>query len=66
MKKSMYSKTDMKQDMAMVKGKSSAVKKAFMKEDMKKDKPGMSMKADIKKDKAIMKKVEKKFSKKGK
>lgn len=66
MKKSMYSKTDMKQDMAMVKGKSPAVKKAFMKEDMKKDKPGMSRKVDVKKDKAIMKKVEKKFSKKGK
>ena len=57
---------DMKQDMAMVKGKSPAVKKAFMKEDMKKDKPGMSRKVDVKKDKAIMKKVEKKFSKKGK
>lgn len=51
MKKSMYSKMDMKQDMAMVKGKSPAVKKAFMKEDMKKDKPGMSRKVDAKKTK---------------
>lgn len=66
MKKSMYSKADMKQDIAMTKGKPASVKKAFMKEDIKKDKPGMSRKADMKKDKAIMKKVEKKFSKKGK
>lgn len=53
----------MKQDKAMMKGKSPAVKKAFMKMDKKMDKPKMSMKADIKKDKAIMKKIE---SKKGK
>ena len=59
----MGKKTDAKQDKAMVKGKSPAVKKAFMKMDKKMDKPKMSMKADIKKDKAIMKKIE---SKKGK
>ena len=50
MKKMSKSKADVKQDKAIMKGKSPVVKKA-------------SMKADIKKDKAIMKKVE---SKKGK
>lgn len=54
---------DIKQDKALLKGKSPAIKKAFMKEDIKKDKPGMSYKADVKKDKAILKKVEKKMSK---
>lgn len=53
----------MKQDKALMKGKSPAIKKAFMKEDIKKDKPGMSAKADVKKDKAILKKIEKKMSK---
>ena len=57
------SKADIKQDKAMMKGKSPAGKKAFMKIDKKIDKTKMSMKADIKKDKAIMKKIE---SKKGK
>jgi len=57
------SKADMKQDKALMKGKSPAIKKAFMKEDIKKDKPGMSAKADVKKDKAILKKIEKKMSK---
>jgi hypothetical protein len=54
---------DIKQDTALLKGKSPAIKKAFMKEDIKKDKPGMSAKADVKKDKAILKKIEKKMSK---
>jgi len=63
MKKMSKSKADIKQDKAIMKGKSPVAKKAFMKIDKKMDKPGMSMKADIKKDKAIMKKVE---SKKGK
>jgi len=63
MKKMSKSKADIKQDKAIMKGKSPDVKKAFMKMDKKMDKPKMSMKADIKKDKAIMKKVE---SKKGK
>ena len=63
MKKMSKSKADVKQDKAIMKGKSPVVKKAFMKIDKKMDKPKMSMKADIKKDKAIMKKVE---SKKGK
>ena len=54
---------DIKQDTAQLKGKSPAIKKAFMKEDIKKDKPGMSAKADVKKDKAILKKIEKKMSK---
>lgn len=66
MKKAMYSKSDKKQDLAMVKGKPAAIKKAFMKKDKAMDKPTMSKKADIKKDKAIMKQVEKKFGKKGK
>jgi len=61
--KPMDKKSDIKQDKALMKGKSPAVKKAFMKMDKKMDKPKMSMKADIKKDKAIMKKIE---SKKGK
>lgn len=54
---------DIKQDTALLNGKSPAIKKAFMKEDIKKDKPGMSAKADVKKDKAILKKIEKKMSK---
>jgi hypothetical protein len=60
MKKMAKSKADIKQDKALMKGKTPAVKKAFMKMDKKMDKPNMSMKADIKKDKAIMKKVMKK------
>jgi len=60
MKKMIKSKADVKQDKAIMKGKSPAVKKAFMKMDKKMDKPKMSMKADIKKDKAIMKKIMKK------
>ena len=43
-------KYDLKQDKAIMKGKSSAVKKAFMKEDKVKDK-------------AIMKKIVKKYGK---
>lgn len=59
----MSKKSDMKQDKALMKGKSPAVKKAFMKADKLMDKKKMTQAEDTKKDKALMKKIE---SKKGK
>lgn len=51
---------DIKQDTALLKGKSPAIKKAFMKEDIKKDKPGMSAKPMLKKTKLFLKKLKRK------
>jgi hypothetical protein len=61
--KPMSKKSDEKQDKALMKGKSPAVKKEFMKADIKMDKKKMSQAEDTKKDKALMKKI---VSKKGK
>ncbi len=58
-----FKKSDAKQDKALMKGKSPAVKKAFVKADKVMDKKKMSQKEDTKKDVALMKKIE---SKKGK